>query len=144
MLGYLGRYELISILGEGGFATVYRVRDPRLGREVALKALRPVFAGDVETRQRFLDEARTAAGLRHPSIVVVHDVDETDGQPYFTMELIRGRTLAEIVKERPGLPLSEVAEIFQGLANAVDYIHAQGQVHRDIKAANVMVEDSGS
>jgi hypothetical protein len=137
-----GRYELRGTLGEGGFATVYRAWDAMLERGVALKQLHPHLAANTDIRRRFLAEARALARLRHPNIVVVHEVGETDGRPFFTMELIEGRTLAELGARGP-LPPAEVVRVIQNLAGAVDAMHAAGFVHRDVKAANVMVERSG-
>lgn len=139
----LGRYEILGTLGEGGFATVYRARDTALGRQIALKVLLPHLAADPTIRQRFLTEASVIARLRHANIVTVYDVGEVGGQPYFTMELIEGHTLAALVRDGQGLPLSQVVHILTGLAAALDYLHAAGLVHRDIKAANVMLETSG-
>jgi predicted Ser/Thr protein kinase len=139
----LGRYELRGALGQGGFAVVYRAWDPALQREVALKVLLPRLTDDPEIRQRFLAEARRIAGLRHPNIVTVHDVGEADGRPFFTMELIDGQSLADLIAGGGPLPLPQVAGWLGSLAAAVDYIHAAGLIHRDIKAANVMVERSG-
>jgi serine/threonine-protein kinase len=138
-----GRYELRGILGEGGFAIVYRALDPSLDREVALKVLRPHLAADPEVRRRFLAEARAIARLRHPNIAIVYEVGEAGGRPFFSMELIEGRTLAQMVSPGQGLPLPQVAHIVAGLASAVDYLHEQGLVHRDIKAANAMVDRFG-
>jgi serine/threonine-protein kinase len=138
----LGRYELRGTLGEGGFATVYRAFDPALGREVALKALHPHLAANVAIRRRFLDEARALARLRHAHIVTVHDVGEAGGRPFFAMELIEGRTLADLA---PGqaLPPGQVTSVITSLADALDELHRAGLVHRDIKAANVMVDRGG-
>jgi serine/threonine-protein kinase len=137
-----GRYELRGALGEGGFATVYRAWDAMLEREVALKLLHPHMATNADIRRRFLAEARALARLRHPNIVVVHEVGEADGRSFFTMELIEGRTLAAIGARGP-LPPAEVLRIVQSLAGAVDAMHAAGFIHRDIKVGNVMVERGG-
>ncbi|HZU75961.1 MAG TPA: serine/threonine-protein kinase, partial [Dehalococcoidia bacterium] len=138
-----GRYELRGELGRGGFATVFRAWDVALGREVALKALQAHLAIDATIRQRFMAEARAIAQLHHPNIITVHEVDEANGRPFFTMELINGPTLASLVAPGQGLPLGRVAEIMRGLASAVDYLHTRRLVHRDIKASNVMLDAWG-
>ena len=138
-----GRYEILGELGQGGFATVYRAWDPLLGRQVAVKALLPHLAANPEIRRRFLTEARGIAALRHPNIVSFYDVGEADGRPFFTMELIDGPTLAELLSAGHGLPLDEVQRIVSGLCSAADYFHAAGLVHRDIKASNVMLDRAG-
>src|SRR5438105_4596749 len=104
------RYELLAVLGRGGFATVYRARDRSLDRDVALKVLRPQIAEDPEAHARFLNEARRIAQLHHPNIITVYDVGEEDDVPYFTMEVIEGRTLAELVPVGTTLPLARVAQ----------------------------------
>src|SRR5579872_6353451 len=103
-----GRYELRGLLGTGGFARVYRAYDPALRREVALKTLLPGHATDAEIRRRFTAEAQALAGLRHPNIVTVYDVGEADGLPFFAMELIEGRSLAQLVSEDGPQPLARV------------------------------------
>jgi serine/threonine-protein kinase len=138
----LGRYELRGTLGEGGFATVYRAFDPALGREVALKALHPHLAANAGIRQRFLAEARALARMRHPHIVTVHDVSDAGERPFFTMELIEGRTLADLAPGQ-GLPPGQVIALVTSLAAAVDALHRAGLVHRDVKAANVLVDRGG-
>ncbi len=137
-----GRYVVLGVLGRGGFATVYRARDTALGRDVALKALAPHLAEDAEVRRRFVQEAQRIAQLRHPHIVTVHDVGEADGQPFFTMELVEGETLAERGAAGPQ-SLELVVRILRNLGSAVDYVHAAGLIHRDIKAANVMLDAGG-
>lgn len=139
----LGRYEIREVLGKGGFATVYRAWDPALQRDVAVKALSPYLAEDAEIRRRFIAEARALARLRHPNIVTVHDVGESDSGPFFAMEVIEGQTLGAEIVEGEGLPLGRAVEALTSLAAALDYLHAAGLVHRDIKAANVMVERGG-
>lgn len=139
----IGRYHVRGRLGQGGFATVYRAWDPMLRREVALKVLLPELAGDAGLRARFLAEARVLAGLRHPAIAVVHDVGETEGLPFFAMELIDGRTLAQATIGGRSLPLGDVITIAERLCAAVDAMHAAGVLHRDIKASNVMVDGDG-
>lgn len=133
----LGRFEVRALLGAGAFGRVFRAFDPQLGREVAVK----VPLQNVEDRDRFLREARAAAGLRHPNICPVHEVGEHDGTPYIVMTLIPGQSLAEAIKTRSE-PLSEkqVAQIVRKLALALDVAHKKGVVHRDLKPANVMID----
>ncbi|MFN8559064.1 MAG: serine/threonine-protein kinase [Dehalococcoidia bacterium] len=138
-----GRYEIRGTLGDGGAATVYRAWDTVLGRAVALKALHPQLAADPTAAGRFQAEAWALARLRHPAIVTVFDVGRLDGRPFYTMELIDGPTLAEIIPPDHGLDPVWVTDALRQLASAVDYIHAAGLVHRDIKAANVMIDRSG-
>jgi serine/threonine-protein kinase len=126
----LGRYEIRGILGGGGFATVYRVWDPMLNREVALKAVHGDRADPEDVRARFLAEARALASLRHPNIITVHDIGEAGGRPFFTMECIDGKTLAEMMEPDTGMTLAQAVEILCNVSAAVDYLHGKGLVHR--------------
>jgi hypothetical protein len=139
----LVRYTLLGRLGWGGFATVDRAWDPQRGHQVALKALLPHLAEEPSIHERFLVEAWAIAPLRHPNIVVFYDVGEADGRPFFTMELVDGQTLAELLATGSGMPLEQVIEIVGALASAIDYLHGAGLVHRDIKANNIMRDASG-
>lgn len=139
----LGRYELRDRLGRGGFATVYRAWDPRLEREVALKALSLDLSEEPDVRRRFLAEARTLARLHHPHIVTVFDVEDMAERPFFTMEIIEGWTLLDRLSGGVRLDLAEVERIITPLAEALDALHDAGLVHRDIKASNVMIERTG-
>ncbi len=138
-----GRYRLREVLGEGGFSIVHRAHDTVLEREVALKQLRPELATSEDTRRRFLREAHTLARLRHRHIVRIYDVGEEGGLPYLTMELIQGETLAGLLQREGPQPPARVAALCTGLAGAIDHLHTAGIIHRDIKAANVMVEPGG-
>ena len=133
----VGRYLIMERLGRGGMATVFKARDPDIGRDVAIKFLHASLCEDEEYRARFLQEARSAGGLSHPNIVVVHDVGEIDRRPYMAMELLDGQPLSDEMDGKP-MPLREVVVMGIQLARALDYAHARGVVHRDIKPGNLM------
>jgi two-component system LytT family response regulator len=137
----LGRYRITGEIGKGGMGVVYRATDMRLGREVALKVLAPGPGDDPERERRLRLEARAAAGLTHPSICVVYEIDESDGATFIAMELVRGRPLSALVPGGMSAPraLDLAIEMAEGLQEA----HAHGIVHRDLKPSNVMVTDSG-
>ncbi|MGW1993986.1 protein kinase domain-containing protein [Embleya sp. NPDC001921] len=143
----IGRYVLGPLLGRGGMALVRQAQDTRLGRAVAVKLLAPELAHDPVVRRRFLTEARAAAGLNHPGIVIVHDHDEFEHEgemvAYLVMELIRGRTLAQLLAERGSLPVQEALPIGRAILAALDHAHRHLVVHRDVKPANVMVREDG-
>jgi TolB-like protein/Flp pilus assembly protein TadD len=138
----LGTYEIVSPLGAGGMGEVYRAKDHRLGREVALKMLPGAFASDADRLARFQREARAVAGLNHPNIVVLYSVEEEGGIPFLTMELVVGQSLHGLVSPG-GLPAARVVELGIALADALVAAHEQGVVHRDLKPANVMVTREG-
>src|SRR5262245_23009495 len=138
----LGHYEIVDLLGSGGMGEVYRARDPRLGREVALKVLPEAFARDTERLARFEREARTVAGLNHPNIVTLFSIEEDRGARFLTMELVEGQRLDRFVTQG-GLPLPRVLELAIPLADALVAAHERGVVHRDLKPANVMVTREG-
>jgi predicted ATPase len=136
-----GNYEILGELGRGGMGVVYRGRDPRLGREVAVKVLPASAAGDRDALARFQREARTASALNHPNICTIHDLGEHEGQPFFVMELVQGRTLRMLAAERP--PLGDVIRLGSQVARALAAAHEAGIVHRDIKPENLMVRADG-
>src|SRR5580765_3501498 len=134
----LGPYEIIAPLGAGGMGEVYCARDPRLKREIAIKVLPDDVATSPERLARFEREATTVAGLNHPNIVVLHSIEEASGTRFLTMELVDGRSLADVV--RPGgVPLAELLDVAVPLADALIAAHEKNIVHRDLKPANVMV-----
>ncbi len=138
----LGPYEIVAPLGAGGMGEVYRAKDPRLGRELALKILPVALAKDEERLARFEREARAASGLNHPNIVTIYDIGQADTISYISMELVQGRTLRELVSDGPLAPkrlLPIAVQIADGLAKA----HDAGIVHRDLKPENVMVTRDG-
>jgi serine/threonine protein kinase len=133
---YLGPYEILGSLGAGGMGQVYRARDSRLDRQVALKVMNDAAAG--EGSERFQREARAAAGLNHPHICAVYDVGEAGGRPFLVMELIEGHTLRELIGASGVDPMTTL-RIGAQVADALDAAHAKGVIHRDIKPGNVMV-----
>jgi serine/threonine-protein kinase len=135
----VGRYLIKDRLGRGGMATVFRAHDPSIGRDVAIKFLHASLCEDEDSRQRFLREARAAGGLSHPHIVVVHDVGEIERRPYMAMELVDGSPLSDILGKDKILPVRDVVALGLQLARALEYAHARGIVHRDIKPGNIML-----
>ena len=134
----LGPYELVALVGAGGMGEVWRARDTRLERDVALKVLQTAVLADATSQARLLREARMASKLNHPHICTVYDVGEAEGQTYIAMELVEGQTLTE--RLRPGgMPFDDVVGYGQQLAGAMAHAHARGVVHRDFKSANVVV-----
>ena len=138
----LAHYRIVEKIGAGGMGEVYRATDTRLGRDVALKILPPSASANPESRQRFEREARAIASLQHPHIVTIHSVEEADGVTFLTMELVSGKTLAQLVPPR-GMPLERIFEIGIPLAEAVQAAHEKGVIHRDLKPGNVMIDDAG-
>src|SRR5688572_26620076 len=139
----LGPYEIISPLGAGGMGEVYRARDTRLGRDVAIKVLPEHLSANLEVRTRFEREARTVSGLNHPNICVLHDVGREGDTDYLVMELIEGDTLAARVA-KGALPTSDTLRIGVQIADALDRAHRAGVVHRDLKPGNIMLTKSGA
>jgi predicted Zn finger-like uncharacterized protein len=138
----IGRFQIRRWLGGGTFGTVYQAHDPVLDREVALKVPRAGASGNSEARARFLREPKAAAGLRHPNIVPVHDAGFDGQQYYIASEYIPGKTLEEVVEEG-ALDFNRAAQIIRALAEALDYAHRLGIVHRDVKPGNVMIDTGG-
>jgi eukaryotic-like serine/threonine-protein kinase len=138
----LGPYEVQSLLGAGGMGEVYRARDARLNRTVALKILPAQMAADPGRRQRFEQEARAASALNHPNIVSVYDIGHQDGLAYIVSELIEGEPLREVIKRGP-MPVSRLLDLAGQTAAALAAAHAAGIVHRDLKPENIMVTRDG-
>src|ERR1700730_11542265 len=138
----LGPYEILAPLGAGGMGEVYRARDDRLKREVAVKVLPAELAADPERRARFEREARAASGLSHPNILTVYDIGSTDSTVYIAMELIEGGTLKDLVASGP-VGTKKLLELSTQIAEGLAAAHAAGIVHRDLKPANVMVSKHG-
>ena len=138
-----GRYRLLGSLGRGGMGIVWHARDEVLGREVAVKEilLPPELPDDERAvlRRRTLREARSAAQLSHPNVVAMYDVVEEEGRPWIVMELVRSRTLAEVVQEEGPLPVRRVAHIGLQVLAALQAAHGVGVLHRDVKPSNVLL-----
>jgi serine/threonine-protein kinase len=140
---HLGPYEILQVIGSGGMGEVYRARDTRLGRTVAIKVLSTDVAADPEHRRRFEQEARAVSALNHPHICVLHDIGSDSGTDFLVMEYLEGQTLTERLAKGP-LPVAQVVEYGIQIADALDKAHRQGIVHRDLKPANVMLTKSGA
>ena len=138
----LGPYEIVASLGAGGMGEVYRARDSRLGRDVAVKVLPPHLSSSAESRQRFEREARTISQLSHPHICALYDVGREGDTEYLVMELLEGETLADRLARGP-LPLDHALRCGIEIADALDKAHRRGIVHRDLKPGNVMLSKSG-
>jgi serine/threonine protein kinase len=139
----LGPYEILVPLGAGGMGEVYRARDGRLGREVAVKVLSEEFSSDPDRRKRFEQEARSASALNHPNIVTIHDIGSSDSMTYIAMELVDGRTLREVLHSGP-LPTKRLLDLAFQIADGLANAHSAGIVHRDLKPENVMVTRDGA
>ncbi len=137
------RYRLTERIGEGGMAEVYRGTDLRLGREVAVKILRPQYASDQKFLERFLQEARAMASFSHPNIVNVYDVGREGRRYYIVMEYVPGTDLRHLIRKRAPLSVQEALEIARQIAAGVGAAHRKGIVHRDIKPGNVLITPSG-
>lgn len=137
-----GPYRILERVGSGGMGIVYRAVDIRLGREAALKFLSTEMLRDLHARERFEREARAASALNHPNICTVYGVDEFEGHPYIAMELLKGRTLAEVIDGKP-LGIDRLVEIAVPILSALDAAHGEGIVHRDLKPANIFLTEKG-
>ena len=139
----LGPYEIVAAIGTGGMGEVYRARDTRLNRTVAIKVLPQALSNDPTLRQRFEREARTISSLDHPHICGLFDIGIEDGRDYIVMQYLEGTTLASRL-ERGVLPLAEALKVGAQIADALAAAHRRGIVHRDLKPGNIMLTPSGA
>jgi serine/threonine protein kinase len=140
---HLGKYKLLEKLGAGATAEVYHARDETLGRELALKILKPALVTDADSFQRFMLEARAAANLFHPHIATVLDIGEERGRYFIAMRYIDGLSLDKIIAEEGKLPVAEVVKLAAQIADALDYAHHKGFLHRDVKPSNILRDVEG-
>jgi eukaryotic-like serine/threonine-protein kinase len=138
----LGPHEITALLGKGGMGEVYRARDTRLNRDVAIKVLPDAFASDPERIARFHREAQSVAALNHPNIGAIYDVEEADGAKFLVLELVEGETLADFL-QRGRLPLEETLNVAHQICEALEAAHQKGVIHRDLKPANVKITQDG-
>ncbi|HUJ80624.1 MAG TPA: protein kinase, partial [Candidatus Acidoferrales bacterium] len=134
----LGSYEITGALGAGGMGEVYRARDSKLGRDVALKVLPQAFARDADRMARFQREAKVLASLNHPNIASIYGLEDSGSTHALVMELVEGPTLADRIRQGP-IPVEEALKIAKQICEALEYAHERGIVHRDLKPANVKV-----
>ena len=139
----LGAYEIVALIGAGGMGEVYRAKDTRLDRTVAIKLLPHQFAADPEARARFEREGRAISSLEHPHICALYDVGEHDGTTFLVMQYLEGETLEARLK-KGALPLDQSVQIAVEIADALDKAHRAGIVHRDLKPGNIMLTKSGA
>ena len=134
----LGSYEITGPIGAGGMGEVYRARDSKLGRDVALKVLPQAFAREADRLSRFQREAKVLASLNHPNIASIYGLEDSGSTHALVMELVEGPTLADRIRQGP-IPIEEVLKIAKQICEALEYAHERGIVHRDLKPANVKV-----
>src|SRR5918997_5297089 len=139
----VGAYEVTGVIGHGGMGEVYRARDHRLQRDVALKVLPAALSGDADRLARFAREARTLAALSHPNIATIYDLEEDGERRALVMELVQGATLADRVTQG-ALPIDEAIHVALQIADGLEAAHEQGIIHRDLKPANVKIRADGT
>jgi tRNA A-37 threonylcarbamoyl transferase component Bud32 len=139
-----GAYKNLELIGRGGMAEVYKSTNPTTGKPVAIKILPKALASETEFRQRFTRESQVVSQLEHPNIIRIFDSGEQDGQYYMVMEYLVGKDLSQMIQANGKLPLAQALPLIQQIASALDYAHANGFVHRDIKPGNVLLDSNGT
>src|SRR5215469_13278192 len=139
----LGSHEITALLGKGGMGEVYRGRDTKLKREVAIKILPEDFSRDADRISRFQREAEVLASLNHPNIAGIYDLQEAEGSRFLVLELVEGETLADRIQRGP-IPIDEALQIAKSICEALEAAHEQGIVHRDLKPANIKLTSDGN
>src|SRR5215510_3862234 len=139
---HLGSYEITALLGKGGMGEVYRARDSKLKREVAIKILPNEFSRDPARVSRFQREAEVLASLNHPNIAAIYDLQEANDTRFLVLELVEGETLADLISRGP-IPVEEALEIARHICEGMEAAHEKGVVHRDLKPANVKITPDG-
>src|SRR3989441_8614553 len=139
----LAHYEIVSVRGDGGMGEVYRARDTKLNRHVAIKLLLPAVANDPDRLARFSREAQLLASLNHPHIAQIHGLEDTGGLHALVMELVEGPTLADRIA-RAAIPIDEALPMATQIAEALEAAHEQGIIHRDLKPANIKIREDGT
>ncbi len=140
LITHIGEYEVIGVLGQGGMGVVYKARDPRIGREVAIKMITGGFAENPDARERFYREAKAVGNLEHPNIVVVYASGEQGDSPYLVMQYLEGQALDKIIAGKMEISIVKKLEIIKQVCDALNYAHSKGVIHRDIKPGNVIVQ----
>ena len=138
----LGNYQVLSELGSGGMGEVYKAKDLKLGREIAIKVLPEEMSADPSRLRRFEQEARAASALNHPNIVTIYEIGEHEGTPFIAMEYVKGRTLREILADGP-LPNDKLIRYATQMAEGLAKAHQAGIVHRDLKPENIIISEPG-
>jgi eukaryotic-like serine/threonine-protein kinase len=140
----IGKYEIVELLGRGAMGTVYKARQPGIGRLVALKTINPAILEEADLLKRFYREAQAAGNLQHPNIVTVFELGDSEGVPFIAMELLEGESLDKIIARREPIPLAKKLSIIAQLCRGLDYAHKHGVIHRDIKPANIVLTRDGN
>ena len=140
----IGKYEILGVLGRGAMGTVFKARDPKLDRFVALKTMSEALLVETEMRDRFDREAQSAARLQHPNIVTIFELGEVDNAPFIAMELLGGESLADVLEREEKTRLEDKLKIIAQVCRGLDFAHKQGVIHRDVKPGNIQVLEDGT